>query len=127
MSTLEDLPADVREALAHDRVVDITTRGRRSGAPHRIEIWMHQLGERIFITGLPPRPRSWYANLVADPTFTLHLKQQVQADLDVRARPLTDPGEREEVLRPILARLDRSSDLADWVAGSPLVEVTLAG
>jgi deazaflavin-dependent oxidoreductase (nitroreductase family) len=126
MSTPEDLPNDVRQALARDRVVDITTRGRRSGTPHRIEIWMHQLGERIFITGLPPRPRSWYANLVAEPAFTLHLKQSVKADLDVRARPVTDQQERTEVLRAILARLERSSDLAAWVAGSPLVEVTLA-
>ena len=126
MSTHEELPADVREALARDRVVDITTRGRRSGAPQRIEIWMHQLGERIYITGRPPRPRSWYANLVADPAFTLHLKQAVRADLDVRARPVTDPREREEVLRTILGRLDLSGDLAAWVAASPLVEVTLA-
>jgi deazaflavin-dependent oxidoreductase (nitroreductase family) len=127
MSTTEDLPADVREALARDRVVDITTRGRRSGTPHRIEIWMHQLGEGLYITGRPPRPRDWYANLVADPAFTLHLKQTVRADLDVRARPVTDPQERTRVLRTILARLDMSSDLAAWVAGSPLVEVTLAG
>jgi hypothetical protein len=127
MSALEDLPADVREALAHDRVIDITTRGRHSGAPHRIEIWMHQLGARIYITGRPPRPRSWYANLVADPAFTLHLKQAVRADLDARARPVTDPHERTDVLRTILGRLDMSSDLAAWVAASPLVEVTLAG
>jgi hypothetical protein len=126
MSTAEDLPADVREALTRDRVVDITTHGRRSGTPHRIEIWMHQLGERTYITGRPPRPRSWYANLVADPAFTLHLKQTARADLDVRARPVTDLQEREEVLRTILGRLDLSSDLAAWVAGSPLVEVTLA-
>ena len=29
----------VRGALAHDRVVDVTTRGRKSGEPRRIEIF----------------------------------------------------------------------------------------
>jgi F420H(2)-dependent quinone reductase len=45
-----------------DRVIDITTTGRKTGEPRRIEIWFHRLDGRYFITGAPGRPRDWYAN-----------------------------------------------------------------
>ncbi|MGH2983824.1 MAG: hypothetical protein ACRDK5_06185 [Solirubrobacterales bacterium] len=31
----------IERALENDRTIDITTLGRRSGEPRRIEIWMH--------------------------------------------------------------------------------------
>ena len=115
---------DVRRALESDRTIDITTTGRRTGQPRRIEIWFLRLDGRLYITGSPGR-RSWYANLVKDPAFTFHLKQTVQADLAARARPIVDDTERREVLAGILRDLDRGDDLDAWVARSPLVEVTL--
>ncbi len=72
--------AGLRAALANDRVVDITTRGRRSGAPRRTEIWFWRVGERLYLTGAPGRERRWCQNLEADPRFTLHLKQSARAD-----------------------------------------------
>jgi hypothetical protein len=111
----------VRRALEHDRTIDITTTGRRSGRAQRIEIWFHNLDGRIYITGLPGR-RGWYANVVANPDFIFHLKQTAQTDLPARARPITDEAERREVLAEILRRLNRD-ELDRWVAGAPLVEV----
>jgi len=111
----------VKRGLERDRTIDITTTGRRSGRPHRIEIWFHNLDGRIYITGLPGR-RDWYANVVANPEFTFHLKQTAQADLPARARPVTDEAERREVLAEILRRLGRN-ELDRWVADAPLVEV----
>jgi len=113
----------IRRALATDRVIDITTIGRSSGQPRRIEIWFHNLDGAIYITGLPGR-RGWYANLLAQPAFTFHLKGSVKADLPARATAITDPDERRAVLTRILANLDRSADLEGWVARSPLVAVT---
>ena len=120
---------DVRDALAKDRVIDITTTGRRTGEPRRIEIWFHRIDGRYFITGTPGHPRGWYANLVAHPAFTFHLKQSVRADLPATARPITDPAERERVLAAVLEggwnrSRARDGQLAAWIAGSPLVEVT---
>jgi len=116
------------KALGSDRIIDITTTGRQSGQPRRIEIWFHRLDGKYYITGTPGRPRSWYANLVAHPSFTFHLKQSATADLPATALPVTDPAEREKVLAGILASLSdvpsvAEQALADWVAGSPLVEV----
>lgn len=112
----------VKRALTDDRVIDITTTGRETGRPHRIEIWFHNLNGRFFITGLPGH-RSWYANLLANPNFTFHLKKSTQADLPAQATPITDEAQRREILSGILQKLGRSDDLDTWVKGSPLVEV----
>ena len=40
----------IRDALAQDRVIDITTTGHKSGAPRRIEIWFFRSGGRIYLT-----------------------------------------------------------------------------
>ena len=113
----------VAKALAQDRVIDITTTGRKTGQPRRIEIWFHRWQGRYFITGSPGR-RSWYANLLANPTFTFHLKESMQADLPARARPILGGGERQEILAGLLQNMDRIDALDEWVTKSPLVEVT---
>ncbi|GAA4168653.1 nitroreductase/quinone reductase family protein [Gryllotalpicola koreensis] len=119
---------DVNKALATDRVIDITTRGKSSGEPRRIEIWFHRVAGKIYLTGKPPRPRAWYANLVANPHFTFHLKQSATADLPATARPITDPAERAAVFEGILAQLPQlpgeDAPVEAWLADSPLVEVS---
>jgi deazaflavin-dependent oxidoreductase (nitroreductase family) len=114
----------IKRALAKDLVIDITTTGRKSGKPRRIEIWFHNLNGRLFITGVPGK-RGWYANLVANPEFTFHLKEGAHADLPARAVPITDAAQRREILSGILQHLGRSEELEAWIAGSPLVEVKL--
>lgn len=113
---------EIQQALAHDRVIDITTIGRKSGQPRRIEIWFHNMNGRLFISGLPGQ-RDWYANLVAHPDFTFHLKESAQADLPARATPITEPSQRRKILAAIIQKLDSPQDLEAWVATSPLVEV----
>jgi deazaflavin-dependent oxidoreductase (nitroreductase family) len=112
----------VRRALANDRTIDITTIGRSSGLPHRIETWFYRVDDQIYLTGSPGR-RDWYANLLANPDFTFHLKQSVAADLPARATPITDPEERRAIFERILSELGGSQNLAAWLEGSPLMAV----
>lgn len=112
----------VTETLKHGETMDITTIGRKSGEPRRIELVYHNVDGRIVISGRPGFPRSWVANLRANPRLTFHLKRSVQADLPATARVITDRAERERLLRPI-ARLWRI-DHALMVRSAPLVEVT---
>lgn len=119
------LGEDVRRALAHGHLIDITTTGRRSGAPRRIELTFHALDRRIWISGMPSRrPRAWLRNLEADPRMTLHLKGPVRADLPARARVVTDPDERRRVLERI-AWIWKRTDVDAMVEFSPLIEVEL--
>lgn len=112
----------ILRALNTDQTIDITTTGRKTGSKRRIEIWFHNIENRIFITGLPGK-RSWYANMLADPYFIFHLKSTICADLLAKATPVVDEDQRREILGRIISTLDDLQDFEAWVAESPLVEV----
>ncbi len=117
----------IRDELARGQVIDITTRGRSTGEPRRIEIVYHVIDGRIWISGTPrPQRRAWLANLEADPRLTFHLKGAVVADLPATARVVTDPDERRRILASVAHAWGRS-DLETMVEQSPLVEVSVEG
>ena len=74
------MDSKIQQALDRDLTIDITTYGRKSGQPRRVEIWFKRVGGRTYITGTPG-PRGWYANMLARPEIIFHLKESVQADL----------------------------------------------
>lgn len=114
----------VRAALERGQTIDMTTTGRRTGRPRRIEIVFHNVEGRIYISGTPSRrKRSWIANLEANPRFTFHLKGRVKADLPATARIIDDEAERQAVL-PHIARNWGRTDLDAMVRYSPLIQVT---
>jgi deazaflavin-dependent oxidoreductase (nitroreductase family) len=113
----------VRDELADDPTVDITTTGRRSGLPRRIEIWMLDVEGRYYITGTPGR-RDWLANLRADPHLVVHLKRRARIDVAATAVPVTDPVTRRRVLDHLSASWYRTqTPIDDLVDVAPMVEV----
>ena len=130
----------MREALAidasstmEDRTIDITTTGRRSGQPRRIEIVFYRSGDNIYLSGVPaPKRRDWLVNLTARPQFTFHLKHGVLTDLPAIAEVIVDPAERRRVLAVFVEEFNRRRDpagpwpvavLEEWVQHSPLARV----
>ena len=115
------------------RTVDITTTGARTGQPRRIEIWFYRVDGMVYLSG-QPASRSWYANLVANPRFTFHLKNGLRADLAATAEPVLDADERRRIFSAIIDDLNHPrhgaylaqpvEPLDDWVEGSPLIRVT---
>jgi deazaflavin-dependent oxidoreductase (nitroreductase family) len=115
----------IETALERGHTIDITTKGRRSGEPRRVEIVFHNIDGRIYISGTPfPRKRRWLANLEADPHLTFHLKGKTRADLPATARVIDDDAERREIL-PHIARNWGRTDIEKMVHESPLIEVTI--
>jgi deazaflavin-dependent oxidoreductase (nitroreductase family) len=130
---------DVRQALTigpsstlGDRTIDITTTGRRSGQPRRIEIVFYRFEDSIYLSGIPrPRPRAWLLNLAAEPHFVFHLKHGVVADLPAVATVITDRAERRRVLSQFVDEFNQRNSpdrpkavLEDWVEYSPLAKVS---
>jgi len=116
----------VRQALRHGQVIDITTTGRRTGEPRRIEIVFHNIDGRIYISGTPRnRTRAWIHNLTDDPHLTFHLKGPVQADLPATARVVTDEAERRRVFEWITTHAWKSMDVEAMAEASPLIEVSI--
>ena len=118
----------IRRVLRHGHTIDITTTGRLTGEPRRIEIVYFNFGGRLYICGMPNpnRERAWLLNLRADPRFTFHLKSLIQADLPATAREITDPAERRPIME-LVAKAWRRTDVDNMVVHSPLIEVTIDG
>lgn len=104
------------------RTIDITTTGARSGLARRIEIWFWQVDGRWYLAS-DPGQRSWFANLVAHPEFTVHLKRGVRADLPATAQVVADPETRRRVLQAVIDQSGRHESVTPWVQASPLVEI----
>jgi deazaflavin-dependent oxidoreductase (nitroreductase family) len=122
----KSMDESLRRALAGGLTCDITTTGRTSGTPRRIEIWYFSIDGQVYITGTPG-PRDWYANLLAQPRFVFHVKEGARADLPARAIPITDPAERRRIIGEVMRSNSwfraQHFDIDAWVAKSPLVAV----
>jgi len=132
---------DVRQALSigpsttmEERTIDITTTGRRTGQPRRIEIVFYRFEDEIYLSGLPSaRPRRWLLNLAAEPRLIFHLKHGVIADLPATATVITDPAQRRPILAEFVEQFNArqgpdspwpTAVLSEWTEGSPLARVT---
>jgi deazaflavin-dependent oxidoreductase (nitroreductase family) len=112
----------IRRALSRGHTIDLTTTGRRTRLPRRIELVFHAIDGRVYISGMPGRPRSWLANIRANPRVTFHLKGTVKADLPATARELTDPAERRRIMEQVARNWGRT-DVDRMMVASPLIEV----
>lgn len=116
---------DTRNALHQSQIIDLTTTGRRSGEPRKIEIFLHAEDGLLFISGIPraDRTRDWIRNITADPHVVVHLKQSLVTDVPAIARVVTDPVERRPLMEAAARRWDRT-DVDEMVQHSPLIVLT---
>lgn len=116
----------VRGALHQNQIIDLTTKGRKTGQLRRIEIFLHHDDGQLYITGMPrsDRTRDWIYNIGADPHVIVHLKQSVRADVPAMARVVDDPDERRPLIEAA-ARRWRRTDVDDMVRHSPLIVLTV--
>ena len=74
----------------------LTTRGRRSGRPHEIEIWFVLAGDTFFLLSGGGEAADWVRNLRAEPAVTVRVGTTAWPG---RARVLADDGEAAEARR----------------------------
>jgi deazaflavin-dependent oxidoreductase (nitroreductase family) len=122
----DPLSGAVRAALNHSQIIDLTTKGRRTGQLRRIEIFLHSQEGQLFISGMPRvgRTRDWIYNIAADPHVVVHLKQSVTADVPATARVVTDPDERRPLIEAAAKRWGRT-DVTDMLRHSPLIVLNI--
>jgi len=113
-------------ALNHSQVIDLTTTGRRTGQPRRIEIFLHADNGQLFITGMPraDRTRDWIYNIEADPHVVMHVKRSVVVDVPATARVVRDPEERRPLIEAAAKRWGRT-DVPEMLRHSPLIVLTV--
>ena len=86
--------------MAGRNLIILTTTGVKSGEPRATVLGFGRQGERLVViasnNGAPADP-AWYRNLLADPTATVELGEEM---FDVRART-SSPEEREELAKVV--------------------------
>ncbi|MDH4116462.1 MAG: nitroreductase family deazaflavin-dependent oxidoreductase [Acidimicrobiia bacterium] len=118
------MPIDstLRAELAAIRTIDMTTFGRTSGLPRRVEIWWFHTEDRFIVTGTPG-PRHWLANLRADPRLIVHANG---ATFEAQAVEITDQAFRERFFRtadPEISWYSTQAELDVLVTQAPMIEV----
>lgn len=108
--------------LASTMTIDLTTYGRRSGEPSRIEIWWFRVEDRFIVTGTPGK-RDWYANVLADPRVVVHT---TRGDFAGRAVVIEDAEFRRRFFSHADIGWYRTQlDLTALVATAPMIEISL--
>ena len=122
---------ELKTAYERGELIDITTIGAKSGNAHRIEMGFHHFDGTFYLTGRPGRKRDWLANVIANPEFTVHLKQSMTADIAVRGSEVTDPDERSRIMYRILVEswgnpIAKADHILDrWAEGAPLASFSI--
>jgi deazaflavin-dependent oxidoreductase (nitroreductase family) len=112
--------------LRDEQYAYLTTRGRRSGRPHTIEIWFALVGSTVWMVAGGGTSSDWVANLVADPAVTVRIGSRT-----FTGRARTEPGGAGEaaVARRLLAARyqgwEEGRPLSDWAASGLAVAVDL--
>ena len=84
------------EGMQRDRLVLLTTTGRRSGEPRTTPMMFHRDGDRVLViasnVGAAAHP-DWYLNLAADPHVTVEIGDETYPALATT----TEGADRERV------------------------------
>jgi deazaflavin-dependent oxidoreductase (nitroreductase family) len=102
----------------------LTTTGRRTGRPHRIEIWYAADGNRLYLLSGGGRRSDWVQNLIANPAVLVEINGHVHT---ARARVLP-AGDEAKLARNLVHEkyVPRSSDdLTGWRQRSLPVAIDL--
>ena len=97
----------------------LTTRGRRTGRPHTIEIWFALVGTAVWMVAGGGTSSDWVANLLADPAVTVRI-----GDRTFTGRARTDAGDAGEAA---VARRLLGARYQGWEEGRPLSDWATSG
>ena len=112
--------------VAADDYCYLTTTGRRTGRPHRIEIWYaSDGGATLYLLAGGGRSSDWVRNLLADGDVMVELDGETRRG---RARVIDAADERERARSLVFAKYQPryDGDLADWRERSLPVAISLA-
>ena len=101
------------EDLARLPFCYLTTTGRRSGDPHRIEIWFASHDGTIYLLSGGRDRSDWVRNAIASPQVSVEVGDELRTGT---ARLVTPDTDEDRLARRLLVEKYRSSgdDLASW-------------
>jgi deazaflavin-dependent oxidoreductase (nitroreductase family) len=109
-------------SLATAEYCYLTTRGRTTRRPHRIEIWFVDHDDGAYLVSDTGRS-DWCRNLVAEPRVTLEIDGERRETV---ARPVDADDPANAVVRPAITakyQVGYADDLTEWASTGWLVRV----
>ncbi len=105
---------EILSQLAKEEYCYLTTRGRKTGKPHEIEIWFGANGNSIYLLSGGMDKSDWVRNLLKEPNVTVRIAKQTFKAI---ARLVTDKDEESQA-REIVAdkykERERDGSLSEW-------------
>ncbi len=104
----------------------VTTRGRRTGQPHEIEIWFATDGDTLLLLAGGGDRSDWVRNLRADAAVTVRLGETTRPG---RARVVETGTDEDERARQLVFEKYQPryrGDLSDWRVRALAVAIDLA-
>lgn len=91
----------------------LTTTGRHTGQPHRIEIWFALAGGVVYLLSGGGDRADWVRNLIISPDVVLEIGDERRT---TRARVVTDPDQDAVARRLVVEKYQPrdDGDLSDW-------------
>lgn len=94
----------------------LTTTGRTTGKPHRIEIWFAREGSTVYVLAGAGRASDWVRNVEVDPRVTVRLGDD---EHEAVARVLDAPTDADEAERARTLVFEKyqpryDDDLLEW-------------
>jgi deazaflavin-dependent oxidoreductase (nitroreductase family) len=104
----------------------LTTKGRRTGTPHRIEIWFAIAGDTVYLLSGGRDRSDWVRNIMASPEVTVEIGASTRS---TSARILEEGTEQDALARRLLVGKYTSrdpDDLGEWGRESLAVAIEWA-
>lgn len=116
---------DLLSQLSKEEYCYFTTRGRKTGKPHEIEIWFGVVGNTVYLLSGGADKSDWVKNLRVNPEVTVRIGKYIFA---ANARIVQDIGE-ESAIRPLLAakyqEWKEGQELSDWARDALVVGIDI--
>src|SRR5215210_677991 len=90
----------------------LTTVGRRTGRPHRIEIWIAEHNRRLYLLAAGRERADWVRNLRTNPQVTVELDDETHTGV---AQVLQAGTAEDQLARKLLlTKYSGTDDLDEW-------------
>jgi deazaflavin-dependent oxidoreductase (nitroreductase family) len=115
------------ERLAGEDFAYLTTTGRKSGKPHRIEIWFAIENGRMFMLSGGGDRADWVKNIRRDAKVRVQVGSQSTAARARVARAGAEDQHARELLDAKYMRWKQGKKLSSWARGATPIVIELPG
>ena len=113
--------------VAPERLVHLTTRGRRTGHPHTVELWFAVSGGKVYLSH-EGEETDWMKNIMKDSRVSFEIGGR---DFTGKARYLKDHSEEAELAKTVLYEKYYGKEarevIEDWFSLSRLLVIEQRG